>query len=59
MLTVGTLRTILEDLGKRGLDSATIRFEGWDDSGDLVNFLPKGDVKKTTDAYGRPEIILR
>lgn len=58
-MTVAQLRLILEDLCQRGFQSASVQFEGWDDSGDLVSFLPKGDVRKTTDAVGQPRIVLR
>jgi hypothetical protein len=58
-MNVTQLRLILEDLCKRGFQGSEVKVEGWNDSGDLVSFHLKGDVKKATDPVGRPEIILR
>lgn len=58
-MTVVQLKKILEDAVVRGLGDATIRFEGWDDHGDLQSFIPRGDVRRGSNATGGQEVIIR
>lgn len=58
-MTVTQLKKILDDAITRGLGDATVRFEGWDDHGDLQSFIPRGDVRRGSNATGGPEVIIR
>lgn len=58
MITVKELATHLTRISER-YQNTPIKVEGWNDTGDLMSFLLKGDIRLERDAHGNPVITIR
>jgi hypothetical protein len=58
MMTVTQLIHKLEQV-RQNYPDMPLKAQGWNDSGDLMDFYLKGDLRLERDAVGNPVLVLR